>query len=259
MTFHAGLAEFVTSSRFLLASLIFALGLVIGYAVSRLARRVFEAFDLPETVEGTAFERTAHGLGTSTVGVLSQLAALAIYISSALAALQIAQLMDTRTFWTSIATFLPQVFIAALAVIAGLVLGEKFALYVSERLRGVKLPEVGLIPTLVKYSVFYIAALIALSQLGVATRALLIMLGAYVFGVVFLGGLAFQDLLTAGAAGVYLLLNEPYSIGDEIRVDDNRGIVQEVDLFVTHIESDGEEYVIPNQQVFRNGFVKIRN
>lgn len=257
--FIDGIAQFVTTSRFLLASAIFVVGLVIGYTVSRLARRVLDAFGLSETVEGTAFERTARGLGTSTVGVLSQIVALAIYISGALAALQIAELLDTYTFWTSIATFLPQVFIAALAVIVGLVIGEKTGLLVSEKLRGVKLPEVGIIPTLVKYSVFYIAALIALSQLGVATNALLVMLAAYVFGVVFLGGLAFKDLLAAGAAGVYLLLHEPYSIGDEIRIQNNTGIVQEVDLFVTHIESDGEEYIIPNQRVFRNGIVRVRS
>ncbi|MFB6179775.1 MAG: mechanosensitive ion channel domain-containing protein [Halorientalis sp.] len=259
MSFHEGLAQYVTTSRFLLASGIFVASLALGYVVSRVAQRVLETFGLPETVEGTAFERTARGLGTSTVGVLSQLVALAIYVGGALAALHIAQLLNTQTFWTSIAAFLPKVFIAVLAVIAGLVIGEKAALLVSERLRGVKLPEVGVIPTLIKYSIFYIAGLIALSQLGVATNALLIMLAAYVFGVVFLGGLAFKDLLAAGAAGVYLLLNEPYSIGDEIRIDDNRGIVQEVDLFVTHIESDGEEYIVPNQQVLRNGIVRIRN
>jgi small-conductance mechanosensitive channel len=258
MSFHHGLGAYVTTSRFLVASGVFVVGLVIGYIVSRLARRVLLAFGLDETVEGTAFERTAHGLGTSTVGVLSQLVALAIYVGAALAALHLAQLLDTQTFWTSIATFLPQVFIAALAVIAGLVVGEKAALLVSERLRGVKLPEVGLIPTLIKYSIFYIAALVALNQLGVATNALLIMLAAYVFGLLFLGGLAFKDLLRAGAAGVYLLLNEPYSIGDEIEVGDRSGIVQEVDLFITRIESDDEEFILPNQLIFQEGIIRIR-
>jgi small-conductance mechanosensitive channel len=84
------------------------------------------------------------------------------------------------------------------------------------------------------------------------------MLAAYMFGVVFVSGLAFRDLLRAAAAGVYLLLNEPYSIGDEVKVGDRIGIVQEVDLFVTHVESDDEEFIIPNQQVFRDGIVRIR-
>jgi small-conductance mechanosensitive channel len=84
------------------------------------------------------------------------------------------------------------------------------------------------------------------------------LLAAYAFGVVFLGGIAFKDMLAASAAGVYLLLAEPYVIGDEVEIDGKRGIVQEVDMFVTHVESDGEEYIIPNQRVMRSGIVRIR-
>jgi small-conductance mechanosensitive channel len=130
---------------------------------------------------------------------------------------------------------------------------------VSERLSSVKLPEVTLIPALVKYSVFYVAGLLALAQLGVATAALLVLLAAYTFGVVFVGGLACKDILTSATAGIYLLLSQPYTIGDEVRIDDHRGIVQEMDVFVTLIESDDEEYLIPNRLVFRRGIVRVRS
>ena len=258
MSFHETIVELVTSSRFLAASTIFVVGIVSGYLLGRVTRQVLTAFGLPQTVEGTAFERTARGLGTSTVGVFAQFVALVFYLGGTLAALNVANLLDTSAIVPFLAGFLPKVFIATLAVIAGMVVGDKAALLVSERLRGVKLPEVGVIPTLIKYSVFYIAALVALNQLGVATRALLIMLAAYVFGLVFLGGIAFRDLLSSGAAGVYLLLNEPYSIGDEIRVGDRDGIVQEMDLFVTHVERDGQEHIIPNRKLFQNGVARVR-
>jgi small-conductance mechanosensitive channel len=58
---------------------------------------------------------------------------------------------------------------------------------------------------------------------------------------------------------VFLLLREPYSVGDEVKVAGERGIVQEVDLFVTHIEADGEDHVIPNHSVFRDGIILIRD
>ena len=29
-------------------------------------------------------------------------------------------------------------------------------------------------------------------------------------------------------------------------------------MFVTHVESDGEEYIIPNKRVFNTGIVRIR-
>ncbi len=259
MSLHEPVLRYLTSSPFLAASAIFVVGLISGYLLGQFVKRALRAIGLPGVVEGTAFERSARGLGTSTVGLLSQLVAVSVYLGTTIAALDVAGMLVMAAALPFFAAFLPQVFIAVLAVIAGLVVGDKAALLVSEHLRGVKLPEAGLIPTLVKYSIFYIAALIALNQLGVATRALLILLAAYVFGAIFLGGLAFRDLLSAGAAGVYLLLNEPYSIGDEIRVGDRTGIVQEVDLFVTHVENDGTEYIIPNQQILREGIVRIRD
>jgi small-conductance mechanosensitive channel len=109
----------------------------------------------------------------------------------------------------------------------------------------------------VKYSILYIAAIIALAQVGVAIAALLVLLAAYTFGIVLLGAVAFKDLLASGAVGIYLLLNEPYSIGDEVRIDGNRGVVQEIDMFMTRIEVDGEEHILPNQQMFRSGIVRV--
>jgi small-conductance mechanosensitive channel len=168
------------------------------------------------------------------------------------------ELFTVDRFWERVAALLPQLFIAAFAVIIGLIVGDKAKLVTQERLRSVKLPEASILPELVKYSIFYIAALIALAQVGIATTALLVLLAAYSFGLVFLGGIAFKDLLSAGAAGIYLLLTEPYSIGDEVRINDKRGIVQEVDIFVTRVEADGEEYIIPNQQVFQAGIIRVR-
>ncbi|MEF8975282.1 MAG: mechanosensitive ion channel domain-containing protein [Halapricum sp.] len=241
-----------------IAVLTLFVGAVAGYLVWRGTRNLLirEGFD--DAVEGTLFERTVNNVGLSTVGILAQLAALAVYLLSVLIALNVARLVDTSFFWIRFTTLLPRLFVAALAVILGLVVGDKAKLVVSERLKSIKLPEVSIIPELVKYSVFYIAALLALGQLGIATNALLILLAVYAFGLVFLSGLAFKDLLAAGAAGVYLLLSQPYGIGDEVKIDGTRGIVQEINVFVTHIESEDEEYIIPNQRVFKRGIVRIR-
>jgi small-conductance mechanosensitive channel len=249
---------FSEETAFTVSIAILIIGIVVSYWTWRWTRRLMYAVGIDDVVEGTPFERTAQNFGTSTISILAQLAALFVYIVAIVLALNVAQLVDVRLFWAQLTGYLPRLFIAILAVILGLVAGDKAKLVVSDRLRSVKLPEAGIIPEIVKYSIFYIAALIALSQIGVATTALVVLLAAYAFGLVFLSGLAFKDLLSAGAAGIYLLFAEPYAIGDEVEIDDKRGIVQEVDLFVTHVEADGEEYIIPNQQVFRSGIVRIR-
>ncbi|MFB6307896.1 MAG: mechanosensitive ion channel domain-containing protein [Haloarculaceae archaeon] len=249
---------FSEETAFTVSVAILIVGLVVGYVVWRSTRRYLKAAGIPEAVEGTPFERTAQGLGTSTVGLVSNLAAVFVYVAAVILALNVSQLFNADVFWTRLTAFLPDLFVAIFALIIGLIAGDKAKLVVSERLRSVKLPEAGLLPELVKYSIFYLAALVALGQLGISTVALVVLLAAYAFGLVFISGLAFRDLLAAGTAGLYLLLTEPYSIGDEIAVDDRQGIVQEVDIFVTRIESEEREYIVPNQLVMRNGVVRIR-
>jgi small-conductance mechanosensitive channel len=259
-----GLRSFIrrlltTDFDLFVASLILVVALLLALVVSRTLNRLLTGAGVPDEVEGTPFERTAQRLGTSTVKLVSRLSALFIIVVGVVFALRVAGALNASLLIGGMVAFLPSLFIASLVVITGLILGDKAELYVSERLRSVKLPEVGAIPVLVKYSIFYIASLVALGQLGVATAALLVLLAAYAFGVFFVGGLAFKDMLSSAAAGLYLVLNEPYTIGDEVVIDDQRGIVQEVDVLVTRIESDGREFVVPNRQVFKSGIVRVRD
>jgi small-conductance mechanosensitive channel len=250
---------FSRETAFTLSVGILVAGVFVSYGVWRWVHAFLGNAGIPDAVEGTPFERTAQGLGTSTVGIIATLAAIFTYIGAVLLALSVSQLFESPAFWPRFTAFLPNIFIAILALIIGVIAGDKAGLVVSERLKSVKLPEAGVIPELVKYSIFYLAAIVALGQLGIATSALLILLGAYAIGIVVFTGLAFKDLLAAGAAGLYLVLNQPYSIGDEVEIEGKRGIVQEVDMFVTHVENDDREFIIPNQRVLRQGVIRIRD
>ena len=241
-----------------LAVLVLVSALLLGFGVARLLYGLLERIGVPEVVEGTPFERGVQRFGLSTVGLVSKLSGLFVVAVGVVLALRLLGVLTAELFVTQLVDYLPNLFIAAIVLIFGLILGDKAELATSERLRSVKLPEVGLVPTLVKFSIFYVAFLIALAQLGVMVAALLILLAAYSFGVFFLGGLAFKDMLSSAAAGVYLLLTEPYTIGDEVGIDGHRGIVQEIDVFVTRIESEGEEHVVPNRHVFEQGIVRVR-
>ncbi|SFR71601.1 Conserved TM helix [Halogeometricum rufum] len=240
------------------ALVVLVAGFVVAIVLGTLTRRVLDGLGVPDAIEGTAFERTARNFDTSTVELLGWLVRYFVVGVAVLAALSIANVNYADRFWSQVVEFLPMLFFAVVILIVGIVVGDKVGLLVQERLRGVKLPQVGVIPAAAKYTVFFLAFLIALSQLGVATLALVVLLAAYLFAIVFLGGIAFADLLKSGAAGTYLLLTQPYAIGDEVRVGDTGGIVQEVDLFVTHIEDDGEEYIVPNRKVFEVGLVRLR-
>ncbi|MFC4408458.1 mechanosensitive ion channel family protein [Haloarchaeobius iranensis] len=240
------------------AAVVLFLGIALGIVVGKLNRRLLTAAGVPEMVEGTPFESSARSLGSSTVDIVARLSAWFIYGIAALAAVHVAEIVRTGQFWLGVVRFVPDVFVAVLVLIVGFVVADKAELVVSERLRGIKLPEVNLLPRVVKYSVIYVAFLVALAQVGVHMLALLVLFAGYLFGLIFLGGLAFRDLLRSSAAGVYLLLNQPYGIGDQIEIDGHEGVVQEVDLFITQIESEGREYIVPNHRVFKTGVVRVR-
>ncbi|MFB6168949.1 MAG: mechanosensitive ion channel domain-containing protein [Haloferacaceae archaeon] len=241
------------------AAFVLLAGVFLAYVVRRVTVGALRRAGVPELIEGTAFERTAREFDSSTVTIFGWLMAYLTLAVVVFAALSIVGATYVAQFWSGVASFLPRLFVALLVVLVGLIVGDKAELLVADRLKGVKLPQTGALPTAVKYSVFYVAALVALSQIGVETLSLVVLLAAYVVAVVVVAVVAFHTMLTSAAAGVYLLLNEPYGIGDEVRIDGNGGVVQEIDLFVTHVESDGEEYIIPNAKLFREGVVRVRS
>ena len=254
------LARFLdsVSGRLWLALAVLAVGALLSYVVIAINQRILEGAGVPSSIEGTAFERTARELGTSTVSIVARLSGYFIFILAVLVALTVADVGYITQFWNRVVLFLPRVFAAVLVLIVGVVVADKVELLVDNRLRGVKLPEVSVLPLAAKWSVFYIAALVALGQLEVDTDALVVLLGAYAFALVLLSALAFRDLLASAAAGIYLLLNQPYGIGDRVRIGDTEGVVQEVDVFVTHVETDDREYVVPNRRAFTEGIVRVR-
>ncbi len=66
-------------------------------------------------------------------------------------------------------------------------------------------------------------------------------------------GFAFQDILKNFLAGVLILLQEPFSVGDEIAVEGYQGLVDHIDIRTTTIRTyQGEKILIPNATLFTN-------
>ncbi|VEP13060.1 Small-conductance mechanosensitive ion channel [Hyella patelloides LEGE 07179] len=64
-------------------------------------------------------------------------------------------------------------------------------------------------------------------------------------------GFAFQDIFKNFLAGVILLIEEPFRIGDEIIVDSFQGKVEHISIRTTQIKTyEGEKVLIPNSAVF---------
>jgi small conductance mechanosensitive channel len=63
--------------------------------------------------------------------------------------------------------------------------------------------------------------------------------------------LAFQDILKNFIAGIFMLLERPFRLGDEITVDNHTGIVENIQMRATTLRtSDGEQVITPNALVY---------
>ncbi|HEX2914107.1 MAG TPA: mechanosensitive ion channel family protein [Chloroflexia bacterium] len=101
-----------------------------------------------------------------------------------------------------------------------------------------------------------------LSYVGMLIIAILTVLSIYtgaglstlvtLFGLVSLAiSLSVQDVLRNFVAGVFLLLEQPFSIGDRIKVRDYEGRIENIEIRTTTVHTDeGVLVVIPNSIVF---------
>lgn len=90
-----------------------------------------------------------------------------------------------------------------------------------------------------------LASIMLFPDLGLSDLIALLGLGSVAIG------FAFQDIFKNFLAGILLLLNEPFQIGDQIIVDEYEGTVEAIDIRSTSIRMYcGELIIIPNSIVF---------
>lgn len=66
-------------------------------------------------------------------------------------------------------------------------------------------------------------------------------------------GFAFKDVLQNLFAGFLILLYRPFHLGDQIKVNDYEGTVEDINVRATKIKTyDGERVVIPNSDLYLN-------
>lgn len=104
-----------------------------------------------------------------------------------------------------------------------------------------------LVGRLISLAILVISTLAILGTFGASWTGLLTVLSAGTVAV----GLAIQDVLRNFVAGMFLLLERPFRVGDSIQVRDVEGEVQGIDIRTTLVKSsEGSLVMIPNAVVF---------
>ena len=102
------------------------------------------------------------------------------------------------------------------------------------------------IVNIVKFSVIIGASIIAVGKLGIALTPFIAGIGAISLG----AGLALQGTLSNYGAGIAIIMTRPFIVGNTVSVEGVSGVVQEVKLGYTTLETeDGEIITIPNKHI----------
>ncbi|EJL6480437.1 TPA: small-conductance mechanosensitive channel MscS [Vibrio cholerae] len=99
---------------------------------------------------------------------------------------------------------------------------------------------------LVRYTLFIIVLIAALSRIGVQTASVVAVIGAAGLAV----GLALQGSLSNFAAGVLIVAFRPFKSGDYVEIGGIVGFVDSIQIFQTVLKSpDNKMVVVPNSAV----------
>ena len=97
--------------------------------------------------------------------------------------------------------------------------------------------------TVAVVAVVAVALAATVAGFGVVLAAFATLAGALALAV----GFAAQDLIANFVAGVFIIQDEPFSVGDWIEWDGNEGVVREISLRVTKLDTfDNELVTVPN-------------
>ena len=106
-----------------------------------------------------------------------------------------------------------------------------------------KVTVIGLINNIIKYIIVIIVVILILNIYGVNTTSIIASLGA----ISLIIGLAFQDIIKDLLAGIFIILDNAYTVGDVVEIKGFKGEIISLGLKTTKIKSyTGEVKIISN-------------
>jgi small conductance mechanosensitive channel len=105
---------------------------------------------------------------------------------------------------------------------------------------------------IIRYALWVVVAITVLTQFGVQTTSIIAALGGLALAV----GLALQGTLSNVAAGVMILLQRPFRVGEYITAGTVAGTVQAIGLFTSELlQLDGLYVMVPNNELWNKAVV----
>jgi small conductance mechanosensitive channel len=164
-------------------------------------------------------------------------------------------LLDSlRDLWDGFIAHLPSIVTGLLAVVVFYLIARLVRLISARSLKKIKLSEhaASLVSRIIFVGVMVFGVVVSLAIMGVNAGALVASLGLVSVGI----GFALKDVIENFLAGIIIILQKPFVIGDVVLVGDIEGMVEEVRVRDTVIcMYDGRQVFVPNAYIFSKAVI----
>ncbi len=141
------------------------------------------------------------------------------------------------------------VVLALLVITLGWLVSNKLAGFTQRGLIRAKFEETfaAFIGSVARYVLFFTCVLAAFNIMGISLVSTMAVFGAIGLAVAF----ALRNTLSHVAAGIMLIVNRPFKVGDYIEIDDHEGTVKRITLFNTEVNTLSNQRVfMPNSKIW---------
>lgn len=164
-------------------------------------------------------------------------------------------LLDSlRDLWDGFVSRLPSIVTGLLVILVFYILARVVRYLTEKSLKKVKASEHAALITarLVFIGVMVVGVMVSLGVMGINAGALVASLGLVSVGI----GFALKDVIENFIAGMILIFQRPFVVGDVVCFGDVEGRVEDVRVRDTVIRMyDGRQVFVPNAKIFSNSVI----
>jgi small-conductance mechanosensitive channel len=255
-------AQVIDQLEVLIPRLVKFLGiLIVAYVIGRilawLVAAVLRKLEFERLTKKSEAERIARRFGMSLIGLIGLVVKWTIYLIGLQVAVEAAGLEILNRLMRGIVSYMPNLILALAIFIVGILIAEKVGNFVQGLAEDEKVPRFWILGNLVRYAIYLVVVIMALSQLKISTDVLIIVTGSIFLAIGLTIVISLRDIGPNVAAGIHLLYEKTLNIGDTVKVGEYEGIIEDIGIIKSIIKNEeGEFVVIPNSRLMRSIIVK---
>lgn len=173
--------------------IVFIVGLFLAEALGRLVAKILKKIYLDRALETTGLKKVLEKVGfkMDVSKALGLLITWFLYVVALVAAADILELNQISEFLQAVVLFIPNVIIAIIILIVGIIISNFVYTLVKETAGAAKISVADFLANVAKWAILVFTFMAALIQLKVATQLIQILFTGFIFMFSLAGGIAF--------------------------------------------------------------------